>query len=559
MSDIVEFRLPETDLPQNARRYLANLHAETLTWEQLPEGNRERAKLREIVLRAVYEIRASSGERSLRSAIHTLLGRAASGVLEPAVFAAFRALARDDTLSPASIHRWHKGYEQYGLIGLADRHTGRKRVWYGWEPKALALWLSHGQPLPATVAAWLRQGGWDSALAHRVAAFIKALPATLGRHAPQRVGKHFYQQNIRAHKTRDYSKVPVGHTYEGDGHTCDFFVRHPLTGKHYRPELTVWIDWRSRYVAGWMLWDRESGLNTLFSLSRAMLTHDHVPAALHVDPGSGFKARMVTDEVTGFLAKFSITPMFAIAGNARGKGMVEGFFRVFEERCGKRAETYCGCHRTDDGLRRLERQIADKKIYVWSFDQAVAHVRHFMEEDWNRTPKDVLGGLSPAQVWNGLERTPVVTPAAAVVRPRVQRTVAKKWRLSVQNRVFSDAALADYVDHKVIVEFDVTSWDRVWVYGLDGRFICEADQIEKVDALPESFLEDSNLKRALGQIKRREVANEEDLARAGLAKTHVHVLDNIAALEKKTGSTSANVPPAESGSEIELDILNTDY
>ncbi len=567
MNAVVPFRAPE--LPRAAVRYLADLHAEapTITWDQLPEGSRQRARLREVLMRRIEAIREAE-QVSRTKAAKLLYARVKAGAELPDVLRVASQLARGNPCPDRStLLRWAGDYADGGVLALADEYKGSKRKWWGWEPEALALWLTHNQPLPGTVAAWLQQAGWDTATKARVSAFIKSLPETLGKNARQRVGEHYHQQNIKPYHIRDYSKVPVGHTYEGDGHTCDFYVQHPLTGKHYRPELTVWIDWGSRYVAGWMLWDRESGLNTLFALSRAMLAHDHVPATLHVDPGSGFRNRLICHEVTGFLPRFGITPQFAIAGNARGKGLVEGFFRFFEERCGKRAQTYCGHDRTDDGLRRLEHKIKHKEVHVWTFEEASLNVRHFMEQDWNATPKTVLGGLSPAALWAELKRTPVVTPGEAVIRPRKQRTV-NSWRVEISNRLFQHEALADFNKRDVIVEFDVFSWAHVWVYTLDGRFICEAYQVETTDAHSGSYLEDTNRKRLEGQIKREELAIEEKKARAGLtAEKTAQRLKDIEAmvddqpqtrLEKETADAVTSAVRQQSGP-IEIDIYGTDY
>lgn len=551
----------EIKLPRNARQFLASLTARHETpFEQLPEGNRRRAKLREILVLRVHSI-ADTESLHVTPAVLRLMEQCAARMESPTVLSAAAELARQGDVCPskASLLRWVGDHDKHGLAGLADGHTGRKRVWYGWEPAMLSMWLTAGQQDCGSIAFRLRHMGYESATDSRVRSFRKSFPESLGRYAPERVGKHFYQQNCTPHRLLDWSNVPVGYMYEADGHTVDWYTRHPLTGNPARLELVVWLDRRSHYAVGWILWDRESALSTLFSLSRAMILHDHVPAAVHVDQGSGFKNRAFTDETMGFFRKFAIKPSLAHPGNARGKGLVEGFFKHLEARLGKSYSTYCGHDRTDDGLRRMAARIKRGDLELPDYQQVLADLSAYMNA-YNSEPQKGLGGRAPRDLWESeLLRNPVNMPADAVVRLSEQRTVSQKGRIALRNRTFQDGELADHRSRRVIVEFDPFDWSQVWIYDLKRRFICIAKQVDADPALPGSHLEDKNRQRAVDAVRRLEAHAAEKEARAGLAKTHVHVLDDIAALEKKTGSTSANVPPVESRSEIELDILNTDY
>ena len=124
-------------------------------------------------------------------------------------------------------------------------------------------------------------------------------------------GQHYYRQNLTPYVVRDTSALPVGFIYEGDGHTCDVHIAHPQTGKATRPELTVWLDVRSHYCVGWWLSDAERASDTLFSLSHAIVSHDHVPIMIHVDPGSGYKNKLIQGEAVSYCERLSIEFMTA--------------------------------------------------------------------------------------------------------------------------------------------------------------------------------------------------------------------------------------------------------
>lgn len=426
--------------------------------------------------------------------------------------AAWLAVQGQDMPSAPTLERWIHQYLREGIAGLAPKYKGRQRADYGWEAEAQKLYAKPTKPAYSTVALWLRQRGHDSAKDHLVRRYLKSLPSNLAETSPARLGAHYYGQNIRPYVIRDLSALPVGMVYEGDGHCCDVYVAEPSTGNPYRPELTVWLDVRSHYVVGWWLSDRESANTTLFSLSCALLKHDHTPGFVHADPGPGFVAKTIIDEQSGFLARFSIKPITALPGNAKGKGLVEGFFRWFEERCGKQFATFCQ-GRSDDALSRLRQRIAKGEIELPTLQQYADAVRDYFDF-YNRNPQAGLGKQSPAQLWATLVKVPLETAAAAIIRPREPRTV-RRWGVALHGRIYRAGDLARYEGRKVLVEYDLHNDMRVWIKDEKGRFVAEAALVEKRAWLSDSRIEDQEQKRLEGQRQRKlnDIAEMEARAR----------------------------------------------
>lgn len=445
-------------------------------------------------------------ERCL-SLIRPALIRVEQGVSVRAA-ATWLAGSAEDMPSAATLQRWIKDYASSGIVGLAPKYQGRQRKECGWEARALQLYNQPTRPAYATVAYWLREEGYADAAEHLVRRYLKAAPSNATETGKKRLGAHYYAQNIKPHVVRDNTVLPVGFVYEGDGHCCDVYVAHPATGRAFRPELTTWLDVRSGYVVAWWMSESESAQTTLFSLSQALVGHNHVPAYVHTDPGSGFKAKMITHEVTGFLVRFSIQPMLALPGNAKGKGLQEGWFRWFEERCGKKFETFCGHDRTDDFLRRLSDKVKNGQIVLPTFAQYLDAVRTYIDA-YNRTPQDNLG-CAPSDLWNKLERVQLSAPAEAVIRPRVQRTV-RRWGVSLDNRSYRAAQLAAYEQREVVIEYSIHDDERVWIHDDAGRFVCEAQLVKKTAWLPASRIEEGQQKRLEGQKQRhlRAIAEQE--------------------------------------------------
>lgn len=445
-------------------------------------------------------------------------------------------LEMDAAPCPATIRNWMAAANKGGAAALAPKHRGRVRKDYGWEARAVELWSSPNRPAAATVARWLAAEGYDSATPSRVRAYLKSLPATCGgENAPQRAGWHWYQQNVTPSAVRTAAHVPVGAIYEGDGHTCDVYVAHPATGKPWRPELTVWIDVRSHYVVGWHLSEAESAASTMYALANALRLHGHVPSAIHVDPGSGF----VNHAMDEYLGRLSIERLCARPGAAREKGLVEGWFRWMEERCGKKWETYCGASRTDDVLRRLAANLRSGQLRLPSVDDYAASLAEYIDE-YNRTPQERLGA-SPAELWAQLERVPVEIPDAALVRPRVARKV-RRGTVEFYGRLYrAGSELLNWEGREVGVEYDLTNDERVWI--LDGgHLVTEATLVQRRRWVPESRVEQLQQQRLAGQRQRlaRKLAEAEQRSRGPVtAEAAVNGFDAIAAtpaIEQKKGS-----------------------
>lgn len=433
-----------------------------------------------------------------------------------------------DTTSASTLRRWHSIWREQGASALDDNRKGRQRKTYGWEARAIELWNQPQRPAMSTVALWLAEEGHGTATSSRVARFLKSLPANVGGdNTVRRAGAHHHKQNFTPYVIRDAGVLDVGLIYEGDGHTCDVYVRHPNSGKHYRPELTIWIDVRTHYVAGFWLTESESALTTLFGLSRALLNYNHVPAALHVDPGSGFVNKLISDEGVGWLTRLGIDLITALPGNARGKGLVEGWFRWFEERCGKKFSSFCGHCRTDDALRRIEKSLRTGEVYLPTFTEFHEAVAQYVAS-YNNTAQATLGDKAPAELWADLDASPVEIPEAALLRPAVERKVVKQ-SVTLFGRLYRHTQLALLDGKSVVVEYDLQNEAHVWVL-LNDKVVCVADLADKKPWLPKSRIDDYRAKREAGRKKRltRKIAQVEAQERKPIdqAATIVALTDN---------------------------------
>lgn len=407
--------------------------------------------------------------------------------------------------SRQTIERWVSDYKRGGMVALAPAYKGRQRQQGGWELIARNYFILPSHLGMATIAEKLRdEHGFADATVSRVTTFLQALPAHEGEFHPQRVGPHYRRQNLTPHKIRDRGTVPVGLIYQGDGHSLHYYVQHYNSGHHFTAELTPWMDIGSRYITGWWLGESESAVQSLYSLSDALVRHDHVMAMLHVDPGSGFKNKLMCDEVSGFAPRIGAQFMTALPGNARGKGDIEGWFRWFEEKHGKFQPSYKGKEVAQEYLRRLEQRIAKREMYIPTWDEALEGIAKYIKA-YNERNQDNLGCKSPAALWEKLERYPVNIPREVLAHPRERRT-ARSYDVRIFNRTYRAPALKAYEGQEVQVEYNLHNDKRVWIYDLAGRYVTEALLQSAQGWMPESRIADLRNKQqasALARLERR--------------------------------------------------------
>lgn len=454
--------------------------------------------------------------------------------------------------SRSSVYDWVSQYVKAGKSerALQDKHTGRRRQPQEWDLRCLQMYHIPSKPGFADVADWLQEEGYDVNAA-KVRRFIKSMPATYGPKSKWRVGRHYYGLNVSSYVSRDRTSLNVGEVFEGDGHTVDVYVQHPSgVPRPFRLELTAWMDIRSRKIVGWYPSHAESSLTTLFSLSSAIVQHDHVPTFVHIDKGSGFKAKMLSDDSMGFYEKMSITRMEAIAGNAKGKGDIEGWFGYFRNKHDKKfAVDYCGHDQADETNRRITVEMKAGRRQLVTMDEYLASVGAFIER-YNQRPQKALGNKSPDELWATLERNPVVLADLATIRPSKQ-AVSRRSEVQIDNRKYHHPVLLEYDGEALEVEYDIRNDKQVWIYDDKHRLICIAPLKSKKDWIPSDRRQEAAIKAEEGRKKRRMRQMELDRMEAALVEGG---LDQFEDLDELNDSYEALPQPEPEEDFVDIDL-----
>ena len=463
--------------------------------------------------------------------------------------------------SVVTIKRWLLGHAKQGLPALLDERAGRACLPQDWHHQAVLMYNRGSKPSYAAVAKELQAMGYDSAVEHKVARYLKALPTRLGKNGPARIGPALHKLTLQKYQRRTLDNLRPGDAYVGDGHTIDVYLAHPNTGKLWRPELSFFLDLKSRLPVGWWLGNSENTIDTLRALGHAIATHDHVPPMLYLDHGPGYRSKMMSGEAIGFAAQMGIDLMAARPGNPHGKGWVESFFRTVRDEHDKffaAGEFYCGGDMAPEINRRLSVEVATGKRKLPTLWDYQASLAAFFGRLAAR-PMEALDGATRLAVWQqGFVRIPAVYPVAELIRPMLPATV-RRQTVTLHKRTHYHAALIDWQGQRVRVRYDLHDDQHVWVYDEKNRLICQAVLASKVAAIPSSRIEEARDTATRKSVERMERHIDEERARR---RDPITAESQIAAIDALIPSLPAMplglAAPAEDDFEVDLTTWRKD-
>lgn len=438
------------------------------------------------------------------------------------------------TLSATTLKRWKSAVAGVSsrskqVAALAPKHSESIRI-PAYAPYLLPLYQRPQKPtlkkcleelaevLPANIQVpsyWAAQRFLDK---------MSKLDLERGRMLPREL------KNVRAFVRRDTSHMWPGDCYTSDGHAFDAEIAHPRHGRPFRPEITTVLDVATRRCCGWSVDLAESTWAVLDAMRRAVETCG-IQALHYVDNGSGQKNELMSDEVTGFMARLGITITHSLPYNSQARGLEERNHRTIWTRGAKEFPTYIGADMDREakqsafkitrrdinavGTSRLLMPFS--KFITWCEKQVNAYNNH----PHSALPKiaDPFSGKmrhqSPNEAWEAAKAEgwePVMLKpgeAADLFRPyKIGKTHRAEVRLF--GNIYFNKALEHYHGEKVRIGYDIHDGSRVWVRDMEGRLICEAEfEANKQAYFPQSQIDVASRKRAEGRIKRAEAHIEE--------------------------------------------------
>lgn len=437
-------------------------------------------------------------------------------------------------ISPRSLARWQTEYRGGGADALVDGR-GRFARGDGLSAEAVAYFraLRHGPNRPSIRQAWRltkieaapNKWTWFSGYS-TCAAWDKRTRDERGLILNQG-GDLAYAQRAGRWIEPDLESYEPGECWIGDDSTVDVWVRTPR-GEIARPVVSVWMDWRSRAIAGIRLTYSGTEQSLLLAF-RDGADAFGLPAFVHVDNGRNFSAWSWTggapkrrpptnradaiETQNGVFSLCGITPQWATPYCPNSKARLERFFRTLTEQLWKAFPSYCGgC--PDD---RPEAHTALVARAVES-DELAGALRRFVET-YNDTPHSGEGmdGRTPRQVMATAVTKRTMPDAVRSVCLQLWHRPVSIGRNGVAVRIAGTTvrfgwdeprlrALA--IGTKVRVGYDPEDLSAVTVWTMGYGFICRAAANRRFnrkiasDDLRQTMREIAREKRALRQARK---------------------------------------------------------
>ncbi|MBF0154547.1 MAG: transposase, partial [Magnetococcales bacterium] len=291
---------------------------------------------------------------------------------------------------------------------------------------------------------------------------------------------------------RDTSMLVPGSVMNGDGHTWNSLVAHPETGKPFVPEVTNILDIRTRRWLGFSVGFSESSEVVVDAICMAVETGG-IMAVLQWDRGRGAKNIMMEDPVTGMAQRLGFEVYHPQPYNSQAGGVIERSHQTILIEAAKKMPTFIGKRIKDPELRRymLKKIKAGKvRLPVWAEliqllqEAMVAYNTGHYHRSLPRITDPITGKkrhMTPNEMWQREVAEgwkPVLLDDAELIhefRPERQCTV-RRGEITFWKMTYFSKELTEFNENKVRVRYDIRDGSRVWIYAMDGRYICEAER-----------------------------------------------------------------------------------
>ena len=305
-----------------------------------------------------------------------------------------------------------------------------------------------------------------------------------------REGEKAYHDKVEAYIERDISKLEVGDVLIADGHTLNFQVINPFTGKPTRATLVGFLDWKSTALVGYEIMMSENTQCIASALRNAIINLGMIPKVVYQDNGRAFKAKYFQscdfDEegFNGIYANLGIKSVFAKPYNARAK-VIERFFLEFQEEFEKMMPSYIGTsiENKPAWMKRGEKLHRDmhKKLtnnYIPTVQELIKYIDCWLDFH-NSKPCPNATQISIKQCLNSVQKQEIDKNILNDLMMKTEvRTINKHGITFLGLHYRSDSILG--LRDSVYIRYSLFDLTKIHVYSTKGEFLCVARQVEKV-------------------------------------------------------------------------------
>ena len=326
-----------------------------------------------------------------------------------------------------------------------------------------------------------------------------------------RDGMKALKDKVEPYIVRDVSMLEVGQVLIADGHTLNFQVINPFTGRPSRATLIGFLDWKSGGLVGYDIMLEENTQNIASALRNAILTMDKIPEYVYQDNGRAFKSKFFNGDskclvgdvkrarsskaadfsplspirfeelgFTGIYEKLGIKPVYATPYNARAK-VIERFFLDFQESFEKLMPSYIGTSIDNKPAymnrnEKLHKQIHEQKAnFVPTIEQALILVREWLKFKHSQPcPNDRTKTIQ--QMLDSIERQNInESQLDDLMMATVIKHIGRNGIRFLKADYFNDSLYG--IRGKCVVKYSLNDLSYIKIYSMKGEFLCRADRV----------------------------------------------------------------------------------
>ena len=333
-----------------------------------------------------------------------------------------------------------------------------------------------------------------------------------------RHGQKALNDTCLPHIERDWDRVQVGDILIADGHILDFEILNPFTGKPKRMMWVVWFDGRSGMPLGWEISPTENTQSIATAMRRAISCLGKIPRIAYLDNGKAFRGKFFSEAkdfrqeaFSGLFERLGMQPVYARPYHGESKP-VERFFKTFSE-LERRAFSFVGVSVADKPPRlmrgeRIHRALHDHYTCgtIPTIEEAHHAIATWIDQEYAVRPqRGHLNGRKPQEVFlegrgPGFSAEQEAALRILMSAHEVRRIARDGIKLPGSDVKYYHPDLYGRQLQLALVRFDWQDKSRIFVYGLDGDFICTAEPRNKTHPAAAHFGDEADKQVLKGEI-----------------------------------------------------------
>lgn len=312
---------------------------------------------------------------------------------------------------------------------------------------------------------------------------------------------------------RDYSLINTGDILVADGHTLNFEILNPWTGKPKRMIMILWYDMKSNFPLGWEIMPTENTQAIASALRRAILRLGKYPQVAYLDNGKAFASRFFkgTDfdqaGFSGLFERLGIKTIFAWPYHAQSK-TVERFFCTFAE-----LERWCPTYTGTSIEKKPPRMMRSEKLHRRAYDrltqgkcitleQAHRAIATWFDAYVQRPQQGHLCGAMPLDVFAEGKGDGVDPVELRYLMLSEDNRIVRRNGVPWLGRNYYAPELYGR-RHPVTIRYDIQDASSILVFDAHGKFLCEAFETEKAHPAASILGTDEDRETLKGLIERK--------------------------------------------------------